>query len=173
MKSWLRLTLIAMTVGGGFTGFVYTFEAIMNSSNQSFAILLIYIVFLALFAFVTASGLLFVHDAKQTGPLIVAPAIQVPCIYSSLFSYKFATGLEGAVLLGSPNSLIGITFNGEMFLGGTWQFDLLKEQPWRSGINFVPLVLLIFLLNSLRNRRSSVENVDRTTTSNDQQATTV
>src|SRR5262245_47840911 len=118
MKSWLRLILITMTVGGGFTGFVYTFERIMNGSYQNVPVLLIYIVFFVLFAFVTASGLLFVRDPKQTGPLTVTLAMQIPCVYSSILSYKFAAGLEVAVVLGSPSSLIGINFNSEVFLGG-------------------------------------------------------
>src|ERR1017187_2883994 len=48
MKMWLRLTLITMTVGGGFTGAVLTFQSLVNSQGQRFPNLLVMAVFLVL-----------------------------------------------------------------------------------------------------------------------------
>ena len=63
MKPWLRLTLITMTVGGGFAGFVSTLQSLFNSLRASTLNLLLTVVFMGLYAFVTASGLLFVPMA--------------------------------------------------------------------------------------------------------------
>jgi hypothetical protein len=78
MKPWLRLTLITATVGGGFTGIAVTVQALLNPQNQSPLLLMGF--FLALFTYVTVSGLIFVQNPERKRPLIAALAIQIPWI---------------------------------------------------------------------------------------------
>jgi hypothetical protein len=97
MKPWLRLTLITISVGGGFTGFALTFQALqsgLSSHTEPLLNLLIMGIFLLLNAGVAASGLLFVHDPECTRPLAASLAIQVPWISSPFLTYRFASGLE-------------------------------------------------------------------------------
>ena len=91
MKLWLRLLFITITVGGGFTGFVLTFQSLFNSPHQRPLNVLLTIIFLALNAYVFVSGLLFVRDEQRTRPVMAALAIQIPWISSPLMVYKFAS----------------------------------------------------------------------------------
>src|SRR6516225_2116906 len=100
MKTWLRLTLVTVTVGGGFTGVAITLQALLSPQQQPLAYILL-LAFLALFAFVTASGLIFVHNPQRTALLVPAIALQIPWVSSPLIAYKFAAGFQvGAALFG-------------------------------------------------------------------------
>lgn len=157
MKPWLRLILVTMTVGGGFCGVAITFENIINS-RTNLALLLVNILFFLLFGFVAVSGLVFVHDQRRTGLLAAALITQAPWFSSSVFVYKFFAGFDFVFMIGAPKSpgTIGIGFNFEMLLGSSYRFDVLTDQPWRIGLNFVPLVLLVLLFKA-RNHRNSEE----------------
>jgi hypothetical protein len=48
MKTWLRLTLITMTVGGGFAGVLITAQTLFNSEGSGPGYFVILAVFLAL-----------------------------------------------------------------------------------------------------------------------------
>src|ERR1051326_185394 len=93
MKPWLRLTLIAVTVGGGFTGVAVTFQALLSPQRQPLAYVLIS-AFLAVFAFVMASGLVLVHSPERTDLMIVSLALQIPWVSSPIIAYKLAAGLQ-------------------------------------------------------------------------------
>ncbi len=152
MKPWLRLTLITMTVGGGFTGVVLTLESLLNSPTLSPFNLLIMVFFLALYAGVTASGLVFVNNPQLTGPIIAALAVQIPWISSPLLVYKFAAGLHLVLSAGSPTEpgTFGFKFGWEILLGSSFRFALLQQNPWSVGINLFPLVILILLSGAVR-----------------------
>lgn len=94
MQPWLRLTLITMTVGGGFAGFVGTLQSLFNSPGVSTFKLVLILIFMGLYVFVTVCGLLYVNDPGRTGPLVAALALQIPWISSPLIVYKFAAGAE-------------------------------------------------------------------------------
>jgi hypothetical protein len=152
MKPWLRLTLITMTVGGGFAGFVSTLQSLFNSLRASTLNLLLTVVFMGLYAFVTASGLLFVHDPTRTGPLLAALAIQIPAISSSVIVYKFAAGLETFVSVGGSEqkNAMGVHFDWDLLLGGSWRFALQQDNPLRVGVNVAALAFLLLLWRTLQ-----------------------
>jgi hypothetical protein len=144
MKTWLRLTLITVTVGGGFAGVVVTLQALLGSQGQRAFNLPLMCVFLLLYVYVTVSGLLFVHKPEQTRPLIAALAIQIPWISSSLIVYKFAAALHAVFSIRSPEAA-GLRFDTEILLGSGWRFAWLQENPWSIGINLFPLAILLLL----------------------------
>jgi hypothetical protein len=152
IRPWLRLTLVAMAVGGGFAGFVSTLQSLFNSPGASTLNILLTLVFMGLYGFVTASGLLFVHDPRRTGPLVVALAIQVPSISSSVIVYKFAAGLETFVSVGGSEqqNSVGVHFGWDLLLGGTWRFALQHDNPLRVGVNLAALALLFLLWRTLQ-----------------------
>ncbi len=144
MKPWLRLTLITVTVGGGFTGVAITFQSFLAPQNPApaFFNLLIILAFLALFAFITVSGLIFVHSPEKTTPLIVSLALQIPWVSSPIIRYKVAAGFQISV------ALIGGRVGGGFRLGTDFEFYLFRGLPWGVGINFFALALLILLLRA-------------------------
>ena len=101
MKTWLRLTLITMTVGGGFAGVLLTLSSLFNSQSRGVTYLIFVVGFLAMFLFVMASGLLFVHDPRRVRPLLAALTMQTPWISTPLLVYKFAAEFHLAVSIGS------------------------------------------------------------------------
>ena len=144
MQPWLRLTLITMTVGGGFTGVAITLQSILNAHNQPPIQCLLIMGFLGLFAFVTVSGLLFVQNPQRIGPMIVALALQIPWVSSPLIAYKFAAGFQVCA------ARIGGRFFGGVSLGSDFQIAFFQKLPWGGGINFFAMALLILLAGSVR-----------------------
>ena len=155
MKPWLRLTLITMTVGGGFAGFVLTFEALqsgLTSHSQPALNLVIMGVFLLLNAGVTVGGLIFVYSPHRTNPLIVALAIQVPWISSFLVTYRFATGFDLVLSLSGPAKGEDLAFHlgWSFFLGSSWTLSFSQEGQFGLGVNIWALVMLVLLWRSVR-----------------------
>jgi phosphoglycerol transferase MdoB-like AlkP superfamily enzyme len=152
MKTWLRLTLITMTVGGGFAGIAVTLQALFNSPVASTLNLLAMIVFLGLYVFVTISGLIFVHDPKRTGPLMAALAIQIPSVSSSFIVYKFAVGVRAFLMVSGsegPNTP-AVRLSWDFFLGSSWTFSLLRDKPPGIGVNVAALAILAYSWQALR-----------------------
>jgi hypothetical protein len=150
MKAWLRLTIVTITVGGGFTGIALTFPVLQShwsSQSPRLANLFLILLFLVLNACVTASGLLFVHDPSRIFPLIAALAVQIPSISSSLFVYKFAAGLALVFSIDGPAKSAGngIRLGSEFVLGNRWTISLSGEHPFSLGVNLVALATLILL----------------------------
>jgi len=143
MKSWLRLTLITLTVGGGFTGVALTLQLLLRPS-QPLAYYLLMVAFLALFAFITVSGLVFVHNPQRTDLLIVALGLQVPWVSSPIIAYRLAAGFQVSV------ALIGGRFAGGFRLGSDFQINVFQLLPWGAGVNMFALALLVLLLRSTR-----------------------
>jgi hypothetical protein len=141
MKQWLRLTLVTMTIGGGFTGVAITLQAMFTHEQSPLGYVLM-LMFLALFAFVTISGIVFVHNPNRTSLLVVALVLQVPWVSSPIFAYKFAAGFQvcGAVMGGH--------FAGGFRLGSDFQINFFQQLPWGIGINFFALALLILLIRA-------------------------
>ena len=144
MKPWLQLTLIVMTVGGGFAGFAATLESLFNSSDASKLSLLLRVMVLGLYAFVIASGLSLVRDPTRTGPLIAALALQIPSLSSPVIVYEFATGLGAFIDVGSLGKGNTVGFHFSWLLGADLSFAVLQDHPLRVGVNVVALT--IFLL---------------------------
>lgn len=147
MKPWLRLALITMTVGGGFTGVVVNLQALFNSPGASIFKLALVLIFMGLYVFVCVSGLMFTHNPRRTGPLVAALAVQIPWISSSLIVYKFVAGVEAFIIVGSPEkeNAIGAYFGWDLLLGSSWKFALLQDNPLRVGVNFAAVVILALL----------------------------
>jgi hypothetical protein len=144
MKPWLRLTLITVTVGGGFTGVAIALQALLGPQVQGVGNSILIFAFLALFAFVTISGLVFVQNPQRTIPIAIALVLQIPWVSSPLIAYKFAAGFQVCA------SFIGGQFNGGLRLGSDFQINLLQQLPWGAGCNFFALALLVFLLRAGR-----------------------
>jgi hypothetical protein len=143
MKSWLRLTLITVTVGGGFTGVALTLQLFLRPS-QPLAYYLLMLAFLALFAFITVSGLVFVHNPQRTDLLIVALGLQIPWVSSPVIAYKLAAGFQVCI------ALIAGRFAGGFRLGSDFQINVFQRLPWGAGVNLFALALLVLLLRAER-----------------------
>jgi hypothetical protein len=129
-----------MTVGGGFTGLAISFQLLLSPQARQPASFVLTSVSLALFAFVTFSGLLFVHNAQRTRPMVVAMALQVPRFSSPLVAYKLSAGFQLVV------ALMGGRFNTSFRVGSDFQLNLLQQLPWGAGVNLFALLILILLL---------------------------
>jgi hypothetical protein len=149
MKSWIRLTLITVTVGGGFAGIAVTFQSLFDSSGASALNLTLKVGFVGLYVFVVGAGLLFVHDPTRTSPLLASLAIQIPQISSLVIVYKFTAGLEASFsVAGLENG--NTNLNWSLLFGSSWSFAILQQNPLRVGVNLAALASLILLLLALR-----------------------
>jgi len=145
MKTWLRLCLVTMTVGGGFAGFATIFQALFTPAiRDSSANMCIGLVFLALYGFVVLAGLAFVRNPQQLTLLVVALALQIPELFLPSFSYQFRSGF--AVVAGIGEA--GLT--GTIYLGSQFACYFQQAFPWEMAINLPPIILLVLLHRHLR-----------------------
>jgi hypothetical protein len=148
MRSRLRLTLVTLTVGGGFTCIATTTQLLCSPQVQGLAVVAICIAFILFSIFVLTSGLLLVQNPRRTKALLVALVLQIPVVSSPIIAYQFAAGLYAAVGLSEPGlngNGVAVTFWWAFRLGGQWQFNLLQPLPWSVGLNIVPIFLLCAL----------------------------
>jgi hypothetical protein len=160
MKTWLRLLLVVLTVGGGFTGLTSTVNAFGAFEKYGLAAEVVGITFMVLYVFIVAAGLLFVHDSHCTRPMLVALALQIPWVSLPVFEYHFAAGLYAAVTLGPPQAAGQlVTYGLTADLGANWQFRFASvlEGPWSVGINLFAVLLYILLRVSIRGTGRSAE----------------
>ena len=161
MKTWLRLTLIAMTVGGCFTGIALTFQALQTPRNRDLPNLEMLALLFALYTYVIGSGLVFVYDPQRTRPMMVALAMQIPRISSPLIIYKFCAGFEAFfdVKIAPPDP----RFEWQLFFGSRAQFAMLGEAPWSVGVNILALTMLLLLWKVVRASNLAVLELARGT----------
>jgi hypothetical protein len=150
MKTWLRLTIITMTVGGGFNGVVITAQFLFHPGNQKPLSILLVACFFALYVFAIVSGLLFVDNPRQTRPLIAVLAMSIPCIVSPFIVYNFATGASIVLTAGTAEGASGFNLHAAWGLGSSFEFTLLKAHRWSIGVNVFALAILVLLLRSVR-----------------------
>ena len=150
MSTWLRLTLVGLTVGGGFTGVVLTLQMLFSPQVDGAALILICVLFVVLYLFVFLSGLLLVHNPRRVTPLAIALVLQVPVVSSPVVAFRFAAGLQCSFGLSQGGVFAGFR------LGSEWQFNLLQPLPLALGVNVVAVLLLVALIRSTaRNRQRS------------------
>lgn len=144
MKTWLRWFLLALSVGGGFTGVVLNFQMYFQPQFKQPIALVLISVSTALYAFVFVSGLIFADNPDRTSPLQVSLSLQVISISSPILAYHFSSGFPVIV------SIIDGQFRAAARLGSEWQFNLLQKLPWGVGINLCALTLLVLLVRHRR-----------------------
>lgn len=153
MKTWLRLLLVVSTVGGGFTGFSITTSAFSSFIEHGLATELVGLSMMALYAFVTAAGLLFVYDSRHTRPMLAAIALQIPWVSLPVFEYHFAAASYVAVTLGPPQRAGQIVTYGliaDLGANCKFRFASVLEGPWSVGINLFAVLLYVLLQVSVR-----------------------
>src|SRR5690242_8307557 len=144
MKTWLRLTAVAMTVGGGFAGFAVSLQTLLHPYNQKLPSPLSMIVVLVLYGYVTVSGLIFVENPSRTAPILAALALQVPSVSSPVITYFFNSGLSLFVGIGYPQQAGAFALlRFDLFFGSSWRFSFFQDDHWRIGVNLIALILFI------------------------------
>jgi hypothetical protein len=144
MKPWLRLTLITATVGGGWTGVAITLQSLLGRRDQAAVYYVLMVAFLAVFAFITISGLVFVLHPERTTPLVLALALQIPLVSSPIVAYRLAAGFQVSV------GFLDGRFSGGFRLGTDFQINFFQRLPWGVGINLFALVFLVLLVRATR-----------------------
>lgn len=170
MKTWLRLSLVTLTVGGGFLLIVGMFEALKSSASWSSPATLALVCLLAVSAiFITVSGLLFVNDSRCIRPMQFAIALQIPWFSSTWFTYKLVYGISLLVSIGAATpkgNIPGLLISSnatylcvQPALGASFDANL-NPSLWGVGINLIP-VLLLFLIRSQRRESYNLDRAKR------------
>lgn len=150
MKTWLRLPLVLIAVGGGWTGVLATIQLFGDLSSRGLRYTLIVLIFFALYSFLTAAGLWFVYDANKTRPMLLAFALQIPWVDLPGFKYQVFSLLYAAMTFGPPQGRgrIGTYIEWSANLGTHGEFRVggLPEGAWSVGINLFALLITLILL---------------------------
>jgi hypothetical protein len=145
MNAPLRLTLVTMSVGGGFLGLALAGQMLLGPEVQ----LLTTLQLMLLFLFVTVSGLVCVQWPHRSNLLVVALALQVPLISSPFFTYRLGAGCSFIV------GVVDARFYWHaVLLGSRAEVGWFGNFPWGIGINLVAASLLILLLVARKNAHS-------------------
>lgn len=162
MKTWLRLLLVIVSVGGGLTGILLAIAQTVDVHSAAQVLLLI--LFLGLYGFVTVSGLLFAHDVRRTTPLAIALALQIPWVSCPWFVYEFASGVWAAITVGEPaeKGLTGLHFGWNLLFGAHFQvtFGSSHYVPISLGVNAAAMLLSGLLMHA---NRSADQTTNRLT----------
>jgi len=142
MRPGLRLTIVTLTVGGGFTGIAVTLQGFLRGSHSVDDSSLLFLAFACLYAYVVVSGLLLVSDAGRMVPAIIALALQVPWVSSPLFAFRFSAGFHATVGILGRSPQFG--FN----LGSDWICSLAQNAPSGGGVNLFALAMLVLTLRA-------------------------
>jgi hypothetical protein len=140
LKTCFRWLLLVCSIGGGFAGIAVTLQVMMGSQSPAGLALFLNIAFVALYAFVVVSGLIFADNPNRTTPLIIALIIQIPRASSPMLACGFSTGFHA--ILG----FIGGRVWAHVGLGTEYQLSIMQGMPWGLGINIFPAIAVIVLL---------------------------
>lgn len=156
MKTWLRLTLITVSIGGGFTGLAGTASVVTDADSTASRALVG--VALALWTFVIVSGLMFVNNSQKTTMLLWSLLLQVPHISTSYLAYRFGAGFAWFLDLAAPENIgtMGLRIASEMRFGATWKLGS-SDGPLRIGANLAALFLAAMTWRAVRNQRENAE----------------
>ena len=147
MKTWLRLTLIVMSVGGGFAGMMAAGSFIF-APDQLFANRLIALFITLIYSFITISGLVFVVRPHETTPLKVGLLLQLPWLAVPGLVYHIGSAAYFFVRAGGVDE-DRVGFNFDSYLGSGAVINL-HGNHWNFGINLVAVVLLHLIAKSER-----------------------
>jgi hypothetical protein len=150
MRTGLRLLFVLIAVGGGCTGVLETTQLFSGLPNLGFRYAVIVFISFALYAFLTAAGLLFVYDANLTRPMLCAFALQIPWVDLPGIKYQVFSLLYAAITLGPPqgNGRIGTYVGWSANIGTQGQFRIggLPAADWSVGVNLFALLITMVLL---------------------------
>jgi hypothetical protein len=148
MKTWQRLLLVLVTVGGGFTGILAIVPLLGGAGGQGLRYAMIVIVSLA--------GLLFVYDANLTRPMLFAFVLQVPWVDLPGLRYQLYSAAYTAITFGPhSNGRIGIGLSADLGTHVEFRIGGLPEGAWSVGGNLFALLVALFLLKSCRTSDAS------------------
>jgi hypothetical protein len=154
MKTWLQLTLVIVTVGGGFTLCAASVEMLLQIGPNRQTAAILTLIMIACSVFITASGLVFVYDPRRIRLAQIALSLQIPYISSSLFVYKLICGAGlYTVICTSPIEDLAAVFGhiGIRFqFGGYWSLAFCEDHPVGIGVNWVAIFLLLMVRHSIR-----------------------
>jgi hypothetical protein len=150
MKSWLRLTVVTCTVGGGFTLLSLASYGLLHlGTNPGTAIVLNWWFAVVLSVFIVISGLALVHDPCRSRLAEVAVALQIPYFCSPLLGWTLISGVGLSTAI-SSRPIAGLTLVGGnlwigLELGAHFTFSYFNEHSWGIGVNWVALLLFTML----------------------------
>jgi hypothetical protein len=152
MSAWLRLTLVTLTVGGGFLGMAIAAQVML--SPQGIGARVIGVAPIMFYLAVLVSGLMVVQNPRRTRPVMIILVLQLPVIISPIFGYQFSSGLSAN--FGPTFDPSGMGWFWSMQFGSQFSFGLMPQPPWGFGFNLVPALLLTLLgISNFRNREPS------------------
>jgi hypothetical protein len=138
VKTWLRLVLVVLNVGGGFMGCVLAITSL--GVHRPLYPDLSAPVGLMLNLFVLVTGLIFVVNPTRIVPVIVALLIQIPEIRTAAFGYQFEPGAAIQLVWADPRFFC-------FFNVGTRILCVIAPPPPHGyGINLVPINLLALVV---------------------------
>lgn len=158
-KTFARLLLVLMTVGGGFAGVLAAAGGLITTKQADLRVLFLMWIALALYSLITAAGLMFVQSARLTRIMLVAIAIQIPWFDLSGIKYRLSSAMYLAMTFGPPKGAgrIGTYIGWSAQIGSQFQFRVGggPDGDWNFGINLFAVFLFIVWLLYTKTGRSS------------------
>jgi hypothetical protein len=139
MSVWFKRSLVILTIGGGFLGFVGTSHAFLAGTKTSWYDYTVPVLFMILYAFGIFSGIGLTENRPAYSRLLFYFAIQVPFVSSPFFVYEFTSGCQIAV------GIVGSGLIWSARLGSNWEVAIRQPNSWGVGINVFALIVMLVL----------------------------
>lgn len=136
-----RAIMLLATIGGGFTGFMVTLGVLLQATTISPGQVLIFVIVLSLYAYITWVGLKLAEDNQSqisestADHLKRAFVLQIPFISSPLIHYKMSSGFNFTTILHGEGA------SWFWNLGSQFQLNFLTGDKWAIGVNFAAIIL--------------------------------
>lgn len=139
MNLYLRYLALIVTIGGGFSGIVFSMAAFYRMDG-SLIYLIIISLFIGLYSFIVFSGLRFsvTNDYQK---IHYALMLQIPWVSSEVIAYRLSSAFQMSVLFKEGG------LDWRIKLGSDFDFFLFNTNlPQGMGINLFALLVLILVI---------------------------
>ncbi len=146
VPTWLRLTLLALTILGGLYGLVETTIFSIAGVSGIFS-LFVLVILISAYAFITVAGIIFWRKPETVRPLHWALGMQIPWISCPGIVYQLSTGMYLMVgfLVGVNGENYSAGFATKYNIGSSYELRLFQLAPFGLGINLIALTALLLL----------------------------
>jgi hypothetical protein len=161
LKTFARLLLVLVTVGGGCTGVLSASDVLTHTKLPDWRFVAMVWTTLALYSLITAAGLMFVNSPRRTLTMLAAIAVQIPWFDLPGIEYHLPSVLYLAMTFGPPHGAnrIGTYIEWSAQISNRFDFRIGGSPggDWSLGVNlFAVFVLILWLFYTRTNQRDGL-----------------
>lgn len=147
MRHWLWRVMGVLSLGGGFSGLVYLFMALMQGVSFDLWVTLTVVVATLLYGFGVWSGMRLLEGRPGAAQInLLYWWVQIPMINTPVVALQFyvgATATVSASLGWDASGSDEISFGANAVFGSSLEWSLMQgDVPWEVGVNLLACLIV-------------------------------